>query len=232
MSDPTLIIGAGLAGLSCAHHLGDGYRILEREARVGGTARSFHRDGFIFDVTGHWLHLSDDGIRALVEQLLGEDLVAVDRRAAIYSHGVRTPYPFQAHTYGLPTQVVADCVLGYFRAREAAAAGTQGEPMSFADLIRHKMGDGIAEHFMLPYNTKLWGVPPDEMAHTWAGRFVPIPTPEEVVRGALEPAGAGHRIGYTAHNLNEVLDGDLETLIDTLSRTFREQALQEQGTAE
>ena len=39
-----------------------------------------------------------------------------------------------------------------------------------------------------------------------------------------------HRIGYTAHNLNEVLDGDLETLIDELARTFREQALQEQDT--
>ena len=40
-----------------------------------------------------------------------------------------------------------------------------------------------------------------------------------------------HRIGYTAHNLNEVLDGDLETLIDELARTFREQALQEQDTS-
>jgi peptide chain release factor 1 len=41
-----------------------------------------------------------------------------------------------------------------------------------------------------------------------------------------------HRINYTAHNLGEVLDGDLEDLIDELARTFREQALQEQGTAE
>jgi peptide chain release factor 1 len=40
-----------------------------------------------------------------------------------------------------------------------------------------------------------------------------------------------HRIGYTAHNLGEVLDGDLEGLIDALSRTFREQALQEQDTS-
>jgi peptide chain release factor 1 len=41
-----------------------------------------------------------------------------------------------------------------------------------------------------------------------------------------------HRINYTAHNLNDVLDGDLEALIDELARIFREQALQEQGTAE
>jgi peptide chain release factor 1 len=39
-----------------------------------------------------------------------------------------------------------------------------------------------------------------------------------------------HRINYTAHNLSGVLDGDLESLIDELARTFREQALQEQDT--
>jgi protoporphyrinogen oxidase len=36
------------------------------------------------------------------------------------------------------------------------------------------------------------------MSHEWCGRFVPIPTPEEVVRGALAPAGAGHAMGYNA----------------------------------
>jgi peptide chain release factor 1 len=39
-----------------------------------------------------------------------------------------------------------------------------------------------------------------------------------------------HRINFTAHNLNDVLDGDLEGLIEELARVFREQALQEQGT--
>ncbi len=38
-----------------------------------------------------------------------------------------------------------------------------------------------------------------------------------------------HRIGYTAHNLNEVLDGDLEALVEALAKAFREMALQEQG---
>ncbi|HET6346907.1 MAG TPA: FAD-dependent oxidoreductase, partial [Myxococcota bacterium] len=56
----------------------------------------------------------------------------------------------------------------------------------------------IAEHFMIPYNTKLWTVPPSEMAHAWCGRFVPLPTPEEVVWGALTPAGAGRALGYNA----------------------------------
>jgi protoporphyrinogen oxidase len=194
----TLIIGAGLAGLSCAKHLGRPSIILEREPEVGGTARSFRRGSFSFDVTGHWLHLRDPGVQRLVRELMGDELVTVARRAAIYSHGVRTPYPFQANTYGLPAEVISECVLGYFAARERAAKGASPEPRTFEDFIRQRMGDGIAKHFMLPYNEKLWTVPPSQMDFAWCERFVPTPTPEEVVRGAVEPGGAGHALGYNA----------------------------------
>ncbi len=198
MSSDVVILGAGLAGLSCARHLGGGYRIFEKENETGGVARTHRRGDFLFDLTGHWLHLCDPGIETLVMQLMGDRLVRVERRATIHSHGVRTAYPFQANTYGLPLEVVSDCVLGYFRAREAEVRGGLPEPRSFEDYIQRRMGGGIARHFMIPYNTKLWGVPPSEMSHEWCGRFVPIPTPEEVVRGALAPAGAGHGIGYNA----------------------------------
>ncbi len=58
-STDTLIIGAGLAGLSCAlHHDGEAH-IVEACDWVGGKARSEQREGFTFDVTGHWLHLRD-----------------------------------------------------------------------------------------------------------------------------------------------------------------------------
>ena len=190
----TLIIGAGLAGLTCAYHRKAESLVLERSDGVGGMARTFARQGFLFDCTGHWLHLSDPSMRQFVASLL-PDLLTVQRRAAVFSHQTLTPYPFQAHTHGLPTQVVADCVLGYFRARETAH---QDPERSFEDFIRRRMGDGIAQHFMLPYNTKLWTVAPSEMAYTWCQRFVPLPTPEEIVYGALQPQGTGEALGYNA----------------------------------
>jgi protoporphyrinogen oxidase len=214
-----LILGAGLAGLSTARHLGGGYRLFEKESQVGGVARTHRRGSFLFDVTGHWLHLRDPGIEKLCIELLGERLVRIERRAQIHSHGVRTAYPFQANTYGLPHEVVEECVLGYFRAREQEARGGLPAPKSFEDYIRRRMGDGIAKHFMIPYNTKLWGVPPAAMSHEWCGRFVPIPTPEEVVRGALAPAGAGQGIGYNASFLYPK-DGGIGSLATALSASL------------
>lgn len=194
----TLIIGAGLAGLSCARHLQNDALIVEKESEVGGTARTIHRQGFAFDLTGHWLHLNDPDIKKWIDQEFSQELTHVQRRAAIHSFNKRTPYPFQANTFGLPTPVVAECLLGYFRAREAGLSGNNPEPKNFEDFIRTKMGDGIARHFMIPYNTKLWTVSPSQMAHNWCGRFVPTPNPEEVVWGALTDGGQGAPLGYNS----------------------------------
>lgn len=195
---PCLILGAGLAGLSCALHLQHLALVLEADDVVGGTARSYVRDGFGFDVTGHWLHLREPRMRALVERVAPGLFGVYARRAEVYAFGRRTRYPFQAHTHGLPHEVVAECLLGYFAAREARAKKSLAPPRSFADYVRQCMGEGIARHFMLPYNQKLWTVPADELAHDWCGRFVPLPSPEEVVWGALRPEGSGRAMGYNA----------------------------------
>ena len=64
-----VIVGAGLAGLSTAYHLPHAsYRLYEREREVGGLCRSYRKDGFTFDYTGHLLHFRQPDIKALVER--------------------------------------------------------------------------------------------------------------------------------------------------------------------
>ncbi len=215
LDHPFVIIGAGLAGLACAERLGERALVLEREAQVGGLARTVARGAFRFDYTGHWLHVASPLVERLLHELRLTDLVRIERRADIHSYGVRTPYPFQAHTYGLPAKVAADCVLGYFAAREAAQKSTT-PPRSFEDFIMRRLGDGIARHFMRPYNTKLWTVPPAALDCAWCDAFVPTPTPEEVVQGALAPEGSGHALGYNA-SFWYPKEGGIGVLAETLS---------------
>src|SRR5262245_11930257 len=102
-----VIVGAGLAGLSTAYHLsGTPYRLYEREEQVGGLCRSYQKDGFTFDYTGHLLHFRQPEIKALVERLLAGKLQKHSRKSFIYSHKTYTEYPFQVNTYGLPAEVV------------------------------------------------------------------------------------------------------------------------------
>jgi protoporphyrinogen oxidase len=188
-----VILGTGLAGLSAAYHLRQAGRtdltLIDKEAKLGGLTRSEHVDGYTFDYTGHFLHFRRPDIQTWVTSLCGEHLHQVARRAWIYSLGTYTPYPFQANTYGLPAEVIKECLLGFIEASAGAKTNGQveGDPAetSFEDWILSTFGQGIAKYFMIPYNTKLWTIPPREMTCEWMGRFVPRPSLAEVVEGAL-----------------------------------------------
>lgn len=190
------MLGAGLTGLSAAWHARGPVLLVERADRVGGHARSVRRDGFTFDVTGHWLHLRDPAIRAMVEGLFSPgELATVERRTRVYSHGALLPYPFQANLHGLPLEVVQECLVGYVAARERAARGAP-EPTSFVGFAEARFGAGIARHFFVPYNRKLWGEHLDALTAAWVSRYIPVPDTAQVIGGAIGLAQEG--LGYNA----------------------------------
>jgi protoporphyrinogen oxidase len=184
-----VVLGAGLAGLSAAYHLQEDcdVSVLEREDRPGGLCRSVVKDGFTFDLTGHLLHLRRPEIRALVEKLIPEDrFVKIDRKAFIHSHGTFTPYPFQVNTHGLPAEVVAECLVGFVEATRAGPVSTgEAERISFKEWVERTFGAGIARHFMIPYNEKLWLTDLQEVTCDWVSWSIPRPSLSEVVDGAL-----------------------------------------------
>jgi len=223
-----LILGAGLAGLSTAYHLRRaGWRacaLYEREERPGGLCRSEARDGFTFDYTGHFLHLRTPEMKRLASRLLGHELAQVVRSSWIFSHGVYTRYPFQTNSYGLPIPVVKEILLGYIQARYETVAVPRGpadgqglaEPRaSFERWIYETFGPGIAKHFMMPYNDKLWAVPPRFLTTEWMGRYVPPAPLDQVVEGALTDQASG--VGYNAF-FRYPRQGGIETLVRALAR--------------
>lgn len=199
---PVVILGAGLTGLSAALHFaaqnaGRRVLVLERAQRPGGKARSRRERGYTFDVTGHWLHLRDPRVEALVDRLFDPgDLVEIERRTGIYTHGTMLRYPFQANLHGLPLEVVQECLVGFIEAQRTAAGPDATEPRTFEDFAVARFGRGIAKHFFVPYNAKLWGTEFGRLTPDWVSRFVPIPNVDQVVGGAIGLPQEG--LGYNA----------------------------------
>lgn len=220
---PVVILGAGLTGLSTAHHLRSGpFLLIEKDSRVGGHARSHREQGHTFDVTGHWLHLRDDRSKALLGALFPErpgqpsDWVSIARKTKIHMHGAELEYPFQANLHGLPLEIVQECLVGLVEAREAAARGDAWaiEPKTFEAYAIAKFGRGIARHFFVPYNQKLWGMHPDRLAPEWVRRFVPEPDTTQIIGGALGLRQTG--LGYNVEFLYPRAGG-----IDALANALR-----------
>jgi len=190
--EQTLILGGGMSGLSCAYHLRKNYRLFERSDEPGGLSRSIKQDGFVYDHTGHLLHLRNPYTLKLIPKLLGDNLVLNHRRAWIYSHDTYTPYPYQANLGGLPMHVIRDCISGLVEAQLAAShmatglpAQGRATPESMRSWVLRTFGKGFAKHFFFPYNEKLWTVPPEVLTAEWVAPFVPRPAIGDVIEGIM-----------------------------------------------
>jgi len=228
----TAIIGGGPTGLSAAYHLGHDAVLLEKNATVGGWCRSIKDNGFTFDYAGHIMFSNDPYVLKLYETLLGSNVHWQNREAWVYSKNVYTRYPFQGALYGLPPEVIKECIVGAVEARYgkpadsapatakaedccadggvalpeskvaslAKCGSADGTPANFEEFIYKVWGAGIAKHFAIPYNRKLWAVPLTEMETSWLGGRVPLPNLDEIIDGALQPVGKpmgpNARFGY------------------------------------
>lgn len=193
-----VVLGAGLAGLSFAYHFKGDCILFDKEREPGGMARSIKKDGYIFDYDGHLLHFKNEWVFKLVSTLLNGNIAPHKRDAWVYSKGIYTRYPFQANFYGLPKQVVKDCLLGLIKAKLPVQNSSSNG--NFEHWILNTFGEGIAQHFMLPYNRKFWTIEPKELNCEWLDGFVPVPNIEDTVIGAIsentKPYGYNSKFWY------------------------------------
>ncbi len=197
MKKRIVVAGAGLAGLSAAWHLqkkGIECLVFEKEAEPGGLCRSKKIGGFTFDYDGHLLHFKHRYVFDLVRGLFGDDLVKHERSSWIFSCGRYTRYPFQANLYGLPPRILEECLSGFIRAQAQTRCGRSSD---FLDWIENVFGKGIARHFMIPYNTKFWTVPPQKLTCEWLEGIVPVPSRSQIIEGAAEESC--EQLGYNVH---------------------------------
>ena len=99
----------------------------------------------------------------------------------------------------------------------AKPASVKPQFRNFEEFIYGVWGRGVAKHFAIPYNRKLWTVPLSEMETSWLGGRVPMPDLEEMIDGALRPSrkpvGPNARFGYPLRGgFQAVMDGFLPLL--------------------
>ena len=107
--------------------------------------------------------------------------------------------------------VARDCCGDGVLEATAASHTARGSHANFEEFIYAVWGAGIAKHFAVPYNRKLWTVPLSDMETSWLGGRVPLPDLREMIDGALEPVpkpmGPNARFGY-------LLRGGFQALMD------------------
>ncbi|HVP25092.1 MAG TPA: FAD-dependent oxidoreductase [Methanomicrobiales archaeon] len=216
------VLGGGLAGVTVArllHERGHEVRVLEREAGIGGLCRSHIEGGFTFDSGGSHVIFSRDGeVLAFMHRVLGENRGERRRDTRIFYKGRYVKYPFENGLADLPKEDLFFCINEFVKTLIAAEKGEFSPPANFRDWMVQTFGRGIAESYLIPYNEKIWKIPPEQMSCHWVEGRVPRPPVEDVIKSAIgiETEGYTHQAVFSYPRM-----GGIEALVHAIAEPVR-----------
>lgn len=194
-----LVLGGGPAGLTIANRLKQAketdFLVLEKEKEAGGLCRSVNVDGAPFDIGGG--HFLDVRHPETVDFLFGfmpkEEWVKYKRDSRIEIEGSIIHYPIEANIW----QMEVEQQIEYLKSI-AVAGCNLGEimPEKFIDWIYWKLGDRIAEDYMLPYNQKMFGRELNDLGTYWLEKL-PDVSFEETLLSCLTKKAHGKNPGHS-----------------------------------
>lgn len=193
-----LILGGGPAGLSFAnrlHEIGEeSFLILEHEAEAGGLCRSMQVDGSPFDIGGgHFLDTRNSKVNEFLFQFMPEEEWNLfERDSRISVAGSLINHPIEANIW----QLSVDEQVEYLKSI-AVAGCNSGKimPQKFIEWIYWKLGNKIAEDYMVPYNKKMFGSDLNMLGTYWLDKL-PNVNFEETLRSCLEKRAHGSQPGH------------------------------------
>lgn len=195
-----LILGAGPAGLTFARKLMDrgenSFLVLEKEKSAGGLCRSVEVDDSPLDIGGgHFLDVRRPAVNDFLFRFLPrEEWKFFERDSRIAIAGKLIGHPFEANIW----QLDPDSQVEYLTSI-AKAGCNSGEPMPerFVDWIKWKLGERIAEDYMLPYNQKMFADDLDHLGTYWLEKL-PNVSYEETLRSCLNHRPYGEQPGHAS----------------------------------
>lgn len=193
-----LILGAGPAGLAFANRMlqcgEDSFLVLEKETEAGGLCRSAYIDGKPIDIGGgHFLDTRRPEVNRFLFQFMGgEEWNRYIRDSQIQLKNYDLSYPFEANIWQLP----AIEQVRYLKSIAIAGCNiNQPMPVRFVDWIRWKLGDCIAEDYMLPYNRKMFGENLNDLSTQWLDKL-PSVSFEDTLLSCLNKKMYGKQPGH------------------------------------
>lgn len=182
------ILGAGPAGLACAHELTENgitdILIVDKNASVGGLSRTNHFSDALFDVGPHRFFTKSEEVDRLWHETLGSDFKPVSRTTRLLYNDKCFNYPLKASEILLklgPLQA-ASILLSFGGTKIRFKAST---PVTFEDWVVRHFGSKLYHLFFRTYTEKVWGLPGSQIDALWASQRIAKLNVYEILKKAM-----------------------------------------------
>ena len=184
MSDNTIILGSGIAGLSAGFHLkqkGISTVIYEKEDDWGGLCSNFTIDGFRFDRFVHFTFAKEKYVQDIFNA--SSELYEHPAISNNYYKGYWLKHPAQNNLYPLSKEEKTKIITDFTNRPQKEIS----EIKDYAEWLECQYGKYFAHNFPFAYTRKYWGKEAKELETRWVGKRMYSPSLEEVLKGASEP---------------------------------------------
>lgn len=183
-----VILGAGPAGLGCAHELFRGkntnVQILEKNDDVGGLARTREYKGHYFDLGPHRFYTKNEEVLNLWKETLGKNFAEVPRLTRILYKNKLFFYPVQLKDALLK--------LGFWESSQSLLSFLYAKvtlrnltPKTFEEWVTKNFGKKLYSVFFKTYTERVWGIPCHKIGAEWAAQRIKNLSMIEVIKTAV-----------------------------------------------
>lgn len=178
----TLILGGGLAGLSCSYHIGhENCLIIEKNPYLGGHATTYVRDGAYWDEGPHVSFTKYPEIKEILTTSCGSDVREYPTEVGNFYNENWIPHPAQSNLFALPKPLAKECLDDFIK--NETNKSNMREPKNYQEWLDDAFGVKFSRTFPHAYTRKYWTCDPVNLSVDWVGSRVFKPDLETVING-------------------------------------------------
>jgi len=172
----TIVMGAGLAGLSSAYLLskaGQNVTVIEGEPVVGGLSKTIVRGDFRFDLGGHRFLTKNMEVEDFVKDILKRRFCLVHRKSKIYMNNKFFDYPLRPSNalFGLGLTNIYKAIADYTSER-IKQIFISSQDASLEDWVVSNFGRTLFNMYFKDYSEKVWGIECRKISQEWVAQRI------------------------------------------------------------